>query len=159
MYLSTEEQAAEAVLAKYWPDRRVPIDAFAIAAAMGASVTDFYDRPESGYLQINPQGGVRIGVNRQDPPARQRFTAAHEIGHWMLGHGNSFRDLASNYSSASDTIVERQANAFAACLLMPRGQVIGLARNSTKSVDEMARTFSVSRVAMEYRLRNLGIIS
>lgn len=156
MYLQTEEKAADDVLSAHW-NRRLPIDPDAIAQHMGAQITAFFG-PESGYLRIE-NGRVEIGVNRIEPLARQRFTVAHEIGHWVMGHGNSFRDPAANFSSSANSFLERQANTFAACLLMPRSAVLQLAHTKNQLVDDMARAFSVSRIAMEYRLKNLGLIS
>ena len=113
-----------------------------------------------------------IGVNSAHSSTRQRFTIAHEIGHLFLHKGKlfvdtpvSFRDAKS--SSATDR-GEIEANAFAAELLMPRDMVITevqkrLAKNTRLSseslIEELAEVFTVSQQAIEYRLKNLGILS
>jgi Zn-dependent peptidase ImmA (M78 family) len=151
-----EERLADDVLSTHWSGT-IPVEPEVIAKSMGAQVLQ-QDSAESGSLEIHEED-VFIYVRQQDPAARQRFTIAHEIGHWVLGHGNSFRDPAANFSSSSGMLVERQANRFAACLLMPRDPVIELATQGKWNTEDMARIFRVSRSAMEYRLKNLDLIS
>lgn len=64
-----------------------------------------------------------IVVSRRFPATTQRFTAAHEIGHWLMHSGEVIhRDrpidgpIQNKYSRSS---VEREADYFAACFLMP----------------------------------------
>ncbi len=58
----------------------------------------------------------------------QRFTAAHEIGHFILhphlGDRTLHRELPVNAPSISRGLLEREADYFSACLLMPRNAVI-----------------------------------
>lgn len=52
----------------------------------------------------------------------QRFTAAHEVGHWLLhpGQGNLFRDRAlTSHGGPGRPRVEQEADFFAACFLAP----------------------------------------
>lgn len=64
-----------------------------------------------------------IGVVTSNPQPAQRFTLAHEIGHYML-HTNvlSFRDrsLSAPDASSDRPVHEREADAFAAEFLIPR---------------------------------------
>jgi IrrE N-terminal-like domain len=71
----------------------------------------------------------RLILNRQRPHARRRFTLAHELGHvlisWHLGTILCQTDLAEYEEPTPDRdsihwTLEREANAFAAELLMPR---------------------------------------
>lgn len=66
---------------------------------------------------------------------RDRFTLAHELGHYFLGHGEFMRretcdesDFVINRNSVHDgsdiARMEYQANYFAACLLMPQANFI-----------------------------------
>lgn len=148
------EQKATAVLRDHW-NNSAPVDPFAIARKMGATIEQHLGS-ESGCLDIT-NDGVVIRVNPNDAPYRQRFTVAHEIGHWQLVHGNRFRDTSANFTTAADWHVEREANEFAACLLMPRPWVEHLALRLGWNVSNMAAELGVSKVAMEYRLKNLGI--
>lgn len=152
-----EERAADSVLTEHW-DRKLPVSVENIARHMGAIVHDHFGSESGKFELVN--GQAHIYVNRGEPIARQRFTVAHEIGHWALGHGDSFRDPAANFSSSASKYVERSANKFAACLLMPRAVVMDAAMHSGGgNVDDLARLFRVSSIAMEYRLKNLGLIS
>lgn len=111
-----------------------------------------------------------IGVNSTHHPRRQRFTIAHEIGHLKLHKGKVTVDsgLRVDFRDASSPSMqdERDANAFAAALLMPADLVSDAAEphvsaGATRAVliGELARTFDVSEEAMGYRLLNLGFLS
>lgn len=58
----------------------------------------------------------------------QRFTAAHEIGHYLLhpqvGDRTLHRELPMDGPRQSRPPLEREADYFAACLLMPRKAVV-----------------------------------
>lgn len=73
---------------------------------------------------------------------RRRFTAAHELGHCVLGHLSG-----SNLESA-----EREANRFAADFLAP---LCVLERCGVRSVKEIGRLCGISESAAEIRLREL----
>lgn len=67
----------------------------------------------------------RIIVNKDDSPNRQRFTIAHELGHYIL-HQDYVKDakkykvlLRRPLKDANYTPEERAANCFAAYLLVP----------------------------------------
>ena len=89
--------------------------------------TDFGD--DLCGMIIKQDGKFVIGVNKNHPATRQRFTIAHEIGH-MLMHSEIIDkvhiDKTFNYSLKRDgrskigeDRMEIQANQFAAELLMP----------------------------------------
>jgi Zn-dependent peptidase ImmA (M78 family) len=97
-----------------------------------------------------------IYVNKEEPPRRQTFTIAHELGHAIL-HGNLFRTHPEDYKvllrtpiGASDDPLEKEANAFAAQLLVPKNM---LARYGTiANTSELARLFNVSEDVIRFRL-------
>lgn len=146
--------AAREVLNSFW-NGQLPVDPAAIARSMGVKLYGHDDFPFSGYFDQG-SAGPEIHVNRDEPAVRQRFTLAHEIGHFVLGHQNSPRDLPQNFGSAVADPRERAANQFAAELLMPADAVRKLAASGRfASVEELAQAFQVSKVAMGYRLTNL----
>lgn len=106
-------------------------------------------------------------INRRKPPLRQRFTLAHEYGHFLLHRGREaiFDDTMFDASSPE----ERQANAFAAAFLMPRELIERIYNEHGFSRRHgqlpmygwllMTRRLRVSAQALAWRLYNLGYIS
>lgn len=134
----------------------------------------------SGFL-VQKDDKTRIVVNSSEKPfsknqkiklklsPRQRFTVAHEIGHFIL-HKNEvtlFVDKGETvlYRDANSTSGEyrreREANAFAAALLMPKFLIERkIEENQIQSnislIEQMSTYFEVSEQAMSFRLSNLG---
>lgn len=77
---------------------------------------------------------------------RARFTAAHELGHYVLGHtGNTRRTKdKSKYPSPAQRLQESEADRFAAFLLVPTHLAISCA-----SAEEIYEKFQVSRNTAE----------
>jgi Zn-dependent peptidase ImmA (M78 family) len=100
----------------------------------------------------------KIYVNADDHSNRQRFTIAHELGHWML-HRKAFEENPEAYPVLprfqhveESNAFEQEANAFAAELLVPEHllkQVMGA------PVSALAPVFDVSRSMIENRLKNV----
>ena len=126
----------------------------------------------SGAL-IRSKSHVVVAVNENDPANRQRFTIAHEIGHFYLKHdGDFFVDQFSlnkrdKKSQLAIDFKEIEANKFAANLLMPRRMILQAINelvecpycDSTDTlIQKLAEIFAVSKEAMNFRLINLGII-
>jgi len=102
-------------------------------------------------------------VNDQDLPPRQRFTAAHELGHFYLrthdrGDQQTFDwvDYRDDLSTTGTDPVEVFCNSFAATLLMPEPWVRWEA-GRCNSINALASRFEVSQEAMRYRLANIGL--
>lgn len=114
-----------------------------------------------GALVRNPDNPNEWGIfyNDKARPERQRFTLAHELGHFVLhrdSHASFNCDKESIYTGA-DTLklIEREADEFASNLLMP-GDLLRQ-RISGKRIDfhllgELAKEFGVSLEAMCIRL-------
>jgi Zn-dependent peptidase ImmA (M78 family) len=105
----------------------------------------------------NQSGAPAIIFNTDDSSARQRFTIAHELGHFVLGHGTSPRDTSNVFSSSAGNPIERAANQFAAHLLMPADAIRMMISQGHSSTDALAKIFGVSTAAMSYHLVNLGL--
>lgn len=100
-----------------------------------------------------------ISVNSMSPPARQRFSVGHELGHWRHHRGRALFCRSSEIglkSTFRQTNVELVANKFAADLLMPGYLFDQIARTYSTpnfaTVDAVAEQFSVSRSAAAIRL-------
>lgn len=153
---------ATKVLETYW-DGKLPVSPVNIAKAMGIAVRANPVLPESGMISL-VDGKALIEFCSTEAPVRRRFTVAHEIGHFALGHLKAgttmFRDPAANFSSRSANSLEREANAFAAQMLMPAETLrYAVIQKRMTDVGELANAFGVSQVAMSYRLQNLGLLS
>jgi len=117
----------------------------------------------------------RVGwafVSAADQLPRRRFTAAHELGHFVLHRGTMGRfraDTDRTLQEADGDVadqMEREANRFAAELLMPAELCRVRAEQMRKQsgccprgvlVYRLASELLVSREAMRYRLRGLGV--
>jgi Zn-dependent peptidase ImmA (M78 family) len=149
-----------------------PVPVERIAKARGARI--FYKSLKddvSGFLYRDTSQTV-IGVNTHHAPVRQKFTAAHELGHWLLHEqeqlhvDHEFRvRLRDDVSSQGTDEAEREANLFAASLLMPRSflesdladqEYVDLLEDS--GLQELARKYGVSGQALVNRLKNLGYL-
>jgi len=163
------EDRADAIRLKHGASD-LPVDVETIAKALGAIVTRERMRADLSGMLVRDGGRVVIGVNTVNSPRRQRFTLAHEIGHFDLHKGHVIVDsgLRVNHrdatSSTATVLEEREANAFAAALLMPgdlvQAQVEQLTAittvTRTRIIQALAKVFDVSEEAMGYRLVNLG---
>ncbi|EFL9618700.1 ImmA/IrrE family metallo-endopeptidase [Citrobacter freundii] len=156
--------SVETVLDRYW-DKMLPVDPLKIAEAWGARVkaledSDFNNEGLSG-LAVIKNGEPRIYFDSNEHPNRQRFTIAHELGHHVLGHtkdGEYHRDRARDYYTGAPLFSERQANQFAAALLMPKNAILHyVERVGIESTLELAKIFNVSEAAMRWRLKEIGV--
>lgn len=169
----TIEQQAQGLLARYGV-AAIPVPVEAIARAAGIQVVRSPAAgQESGFLMRDGQR-VLIGLNSNDSPRRQRFTIAHELGHFELHTGRALIvdhtvriNKRDDVSSAATHPEEIQANAFAAALLMPETFIHSAVRRHINSgvvtqahlTKLLADDFDVSEQAMTWRLVNLGIYS
>lgn len=158
------ERAAEGVLKANWSadlqSCPLPVDPVRIAKSLALAVyaVDLPDRELAGMLVKKANFEPVIYLNANDHPNRQRFTCAHEIGHYVDratrdSDAWEFIDNRSTLSSRGVDPAEIFANRFAAALLMPRAAVLGLKDVYGKS--GLAGLFQVSVEAMGHRLTNL----
>ncbi len=155
------EALVNGILLRHW-DGLLPVDVAAIARARGCRLEPVSGMAVSGEVCLQ-DGECVIRYNADDHEVRQRFTIAHELGHVELGHlqgrEKCLRDPRENYSLNHYKPEERDANRFAAALLMPaqavRAAVVGM---KEPDVEKLAELFKVSRLAMGIRLKQLGII-
>jgi len=149
----------------------LPVNVESVADKLGIKLV-YEEMPDdiSGFIDLSKDPSV-CAINRRQHFNRQRFTIAHEIGHFRL-HRNSeklFVDKGFLYrdadSSSGEVELEREANAFAAELLMPKVLLsekfyaYGDSFESDRHIPELARQFRVSEQAMLFRLTNLKLVS
>lgn len=68
---------------------------------------------------VLPHGNGGVLITSERPIGVQRYTAAHEIGHWILHRDELRLDNADDVLGTPATELERQAQLFAAYFLMP----------------------------------------
>lgn len=113
-------------------------------------------------------GAYLISVQALDHPNRKRFTAAHELGHYLfhrdlLGDGidDSKMYRSENIGKYFNTNIkprhETEANRFAAVVLMPKNMILERHAALDGSLRDLAREFSVSPAAMRIRLKTLAL--
>lgn len=135
-----------------------PVNIVGLANALLLTVRQEDLGPDSGEIvrDIDRGGfsGYSIVVNANHSRVRKRFTAAHEVAHFLL-----HRDRISNrlrddkmYRSSLGTTKEREANQLAADLLMPRRAIGQFHAAGIRSTEELAEKFNVSIEAMKRRL-------
>ena len=147
------------------------IDVVNIAKYYDIKVTyEEFDDGTDGLLLIK-NGNPVIAVNSEQHPNRQRFSIAHELGHFFL-HAEGKKDglfvdkslYHRNDQSSMGTIQDEiEANKFAAALLMPESMLISIIKDENLDLSDdfdlylLAEKFGVSEKAMGYRLGNLGL--
>ena len=127
---------------------------------------------------------IESSLTEDSNRGRENFTVMHEVFHQVL-HKDLFlgrndisqheaRKVSMSYSPernawSSDKACEYQANFSAACFLMPRRPVTDMFRrlaprgqyvfDTEPVIAEMAAAFSVSKLAMRYRLQKLELLN
>ena len=124
-----------------------------------------YDMVKKEYSLVFMERGTIIidaGLSKNRQDGRLRFTAAHELAHWLIHQelycGTDDIAAMSSYaakSSGVDKQIERQADMLAGALLMPINQVKRAFYRTvgTNKVLILAEQFGVSVQAMEIRLK------
>lgn len=115
---------------------------------------------ESG-LTTNAVGGkLTIFLNHQEIPTRRRFSALHEMKHWI--DWDDADVLHAKLGAGGDPDLRKQmiewiANEFAAHVLMPT-MLVKRAWFRCQDRPTMANLFNVSLEAMDKRLKRLGLV-
>lgn len=140
-----------------------------------------------GSLTKSTSGKTYVFINANiDNLGRKNFTIAHELGHYFLEHSLLQNEF---YCTDGDIIeemdhrmpIEKEANYFASCLLMPEEKVknafLGMLIHSRKTSsndfllvrknmnfgawcgirDELTKRYGVSEAALRYRLQKLKV--
>lgn len=157
------EEDAQRLLKQSWVDAYgtvpIPVDPIRIAYSLGMQVFESpLEEDVSGLLVKHEGKDPAVYLNEADSVTRQRFTCAHEIGHFMRRPSGAFQyvDKRDAFASAGIHPEEMYANGFAAALLMPADHVRAMGERGLRDF-EMALRFKVSPEAMRHRLANLGL--
>lgn len=151
------EESAKQVLMLNW-DKTLPVDPVTICNNMGVGL--FFDPAliMSGQF-THASGKPVIYINPNESIERQRFTAFHELGHYVLGHGDSDRVPYRIGTPKSFDPKESEANRFAAEMIMPQEVVFFYVQQQGYTLSQLSSLLAVSEMAMSIRLQRLGIVS
>jgi len=100
---------------------------------------------------VLPRPMIVLTPDKTDDVMRHRFSAAHELGHIVLHHGRH----------GADSLMEREANEFAAEFLTPRDIIRDQlpTRMNFDKLEELSLWWGVSVHSLLYRLRELDLVS
>ncbi|WP_212525972.1 ImmA/IrrE family metallo-endopeptidase [Actibacterium sp. MT2.3-13A] len=151
-----------------------PVDILGLIHALGIR---YEERPmhsgASGEIVFDGEDFI-IAVNEAEIAPRKRFTAAHELAHYLLhrdlleqkGRLNRHSDVlfgdaaAYNPPAPFSPTHEVQANRYAAELLMPASRIRKLWKGEdVDNVEEIASALGVSKKAVKIRLKTLNLRS
>ena len=141
------------------------IDVLKIANYLDVDVQSAKLETDISGLFVIKENKAYIRYNATESEHRQRFTIAHELGHFILHKDTPlFVDknekimFRNSQSTTGELMKEREANAFAAALLMPKTfieQEIYKISKEQDIITYLAEIFNVSSQAMSFRLSNL----
>lgn len=162
-YVVSPRDAARALRAEVWNVSgmmQLPVDPFAMADRLGIAVKqERLDPNLAGFIVREGGGPVEVFLNASDGGMRQRFTLAHELGHFVKNRNEQnigYVDERSELAASGANPAEVWCNQFAAELLMPAA-IIKKYWAEGWSADELAQKFNVSGSAIDFRLKNLGL--
>lgn len=159
-------QAASDALNELGIDQASPIDPFTAIEQAGL-VLSF--KPLKDLLGVILPGEVSgVLINSARPPSLQRYTAAHELGHWFLHQQVLRLDTDAMIAGHDQDSRELEAQTFAAHFLMPlellysaagRYGIRRRAEAHPEQVYQAARDMHVSYEAAARQLANTRVIS
>lgn len=160
-------------------DLKLPIDIEKIIKYLNIKLNknpNFKKIKLDGMISIkNKEPEIWINPMKTQIEGRLRFTLAHELGHFML-HIAPDNDLEREISIEDDEVIynrddnwnhiEMEANNFASQLLMPSSMITEETKkilkknpdlNKDEIIDSLSSIFDVSKLAMKYRLKKMGV--
>ena len=162
-------KACESVANRWFPDRSVWSNLNCLRshlATFDIEIKSNLKCPHEGLIEFRPSGKTSITIRPAKSKSRNRFTIAHEIGHWLVrktvcpnlvaGSETAYRGI--KYSAADRVAEETLANLLAAELLLPREKICA-AFESSESLhtisDALAAQSGASKVVVLRRVADV----
>ena len=142
---------------------QLPVMVGQLCRGMGIQVRYFRPAGRSDGYSTIIDGQPVIFVSEECSNERRRFTAAHEVGHILLGHVGRF-ELVNREPDPKDNPIEQAANVFASRLLAPACVLWALDARTPEEIAALCRishqaaAFRAERMAELYR-RNKFLVS
>jgi Zn-dependent peptidase ImmA (M78 family) len=135
-----------------------PVPLRDVVSALNLELVQRRRDPFASEAALESRGdGHAIVLNGASGERRRRFTIAHEIGHFVL-HPERQRAERGGAVNSGMRSQEREADRFAAELLMPEHLVRHAVVQVGADVGRLAERFEVSEAAMRVRLSRLGLL-
>ncbi len=144
---------AERLLERFGIDAPEHIKLEALAHLLGVEVVDGPTHGCAAQLTLLGER-ARIRVRPNTHPGRRRFSIAHELGHFVLRHRTRICTEKDLRDWSDDAGAERDANVFAASLLMPESMIQAHVDTDEAKLDHvvaLAKRFNVSLTAAAIR--------
>jgi Zn-dependent peptidase ImmA (M78 family) len=150
--------------------KKPPVPVQDIARSYGIEICELRGSTDIFGAILRTNKKVLIAINPAQHPNRQRFTIAHELGHYFC-HPNEAEHVDRDFriswrnldSSKGVNWKEIEANRFAAALLVPeeflQRDLTRVSHFDQSTITHLASRYKVSPVAMKFRLVNLGLIA
>lgn len=130
---------------------RLPVDITQICHKLGVSVRLYVPTDGNDGISLIHDGKPIILVSAKVPPARQRFTCAHELGHIILGHVGLYQ-LRNREPEATDNPIEQAANVLASRILAPACVLWGCGAFEEEEISQLC---NISRQAAGFRAKRM----
>lgn len=134
----------------------LPIDVEDISRKCGLEL-EYVNKGKGFFGQLIKERRI-IQVQEGLHPHRQRFTIAHEIGHFILDHNTVVCSVDDRSLKDPRKLNEKQANIFASELLMPERWLKTYWPQMKSDYQAMAKKFQVSGEAMFRRLQDANLL-
>lgn len=154
-------------LALEYEDTATPLSKIAESEELPIYYDD-YGTAFDGTLMYDNGFHIHINTNLGNTPDKEkgRFTLAHELGHYFIDShrlallDGSIKPHPSKYNKNKHRLIEREADYFASCILMPESKFQLECKRHTKFdfqvIEKLAEKFKVSLTACAIRFADIG---
>lgn len=134
--------------------RELPVMVGKLCRQMGIAIRYYTPTDNNDGFSTIIDGKPVIFVSDRCSRERQRFTAAHELGHILLGHVGQY-SLVCREPTNKDNPIEHAANVFASRLLAPACVLWAL---DIKTPEEIARLCGISIQSATFRAERMQLL-
>jgi Zn-dependent peptidase ImmA (M78 family) len=136
------------------------VDVHALLKTLGGEI-EVDNRAES--LEVREPGDFTVIIPTHTSQVRDRFTIAHELGHYFLHYrapeSHRIGERTSTFTRLGSNVAETQANVFASNLLMPADHFKDVFVRQDCNIVTVAEHFGVSVPAARVRAEYLGLLT
>ncbi len=117
----------------------------------------YLNQPPDQFSGILHRSKKAIGINKNHHIFRQRFSLAHELGHYFLGHPDAEQEIPDEENSSLFEIYEKEADEFAGELLVPK-DLLKQRFKDTPEIDNLKNKFQVSQHVIIIQISKYGLL-